>query len=243
MNDYATKLANFNAALDKIQPGLGTADYLPSLYYVDYLDHLTDDQIDQYLAGDESFIYEIFDNSYLGETLDQYLAELGIDRYDEISDEVCELFYEYDDSDPIRDLVRNTPAQFITTRLAVLPDNQTIAEAVRELGFEVEGDEMDEYGYDPEAPISNADEVLILALDYRDPTEVGSGRATKITDPMLLVWINRSYGFEFQATGSTEIPAGAWSRDESDLDLDNCFGFHYPALRSGSIEITDTDTI
>ena len=95
--------------------------YMPSyvhLYYVDYRDNLRDNtdllqscitKNNLYPLSENVFDFWDYPECYYYEEIRKAMREDGIeDLFDELRDEIDEYLYEHDDSDPVRDLLRNT---------------------------------------------------------------------------------------------------------------------------------------
>ncbi|MBC9927354.1 hypothetical protein [Leucobacter sp. cx-169] len=107
------------------------------LEFVDYDDHLNEEQIDAFLLGDpecdlQNEISDVFSETRYNSTrreAQELLDGLGIDYIDVDGDAleaVQEVVENHNTSDPVRDLAKNTPSQLMRTQLgADFMDNQT----------------------------------------------------------------------------------------------------------------------
>lgn len=98
-----------------------------SLSFVSYDDHLTEDQTVDYLNGDIAAVDEsVFDNFAdqnalsTREAVEELLRESGLETHDvseELLDDLRDAVRDHDDSDPVNDLIRNTPEKLMRLSL------------------------------------------------------------------------------------------------------------------------------
>ncbi|MGW8431569.1 hypothetical protein ACWGJ9_10800 [Curtobacterium citreum] len=103
------------------------AHAVPDLTFVNYDDHLNEQQADAYLRGDDDSLYDSISdwvNEQSHDSAETFLRDFcqehGADYDDFDIDEQLDLrtaVYDKDTSNPVRDLVRNTPDQLIRVPL------------------------------------------------------------------------------------------------------------------------------
>lgn len=119
---------------DAILERLNTGDRKFSLSFVSYDDRLTEDQTIDYLSGNIAGVDEsVFDNFAdqnavsTSEAVEELLQEAGLEPHEvseEKLDELRDAVRENDDSDPVNDLIRNTPEKLMRLSLDQPTNNE-----------------------------------------------------------------------------------------------------------------------
>lgn len=183
-------------------------DALPEktdLIYVDYNDQLTEQQVRFHLAGDDESLWESLSNfesesthqavlSYLNEALDDPDEVEAVRDDDEAWERFRDECIDRDESDALRDLIRNTPAPMVKYDLdhVVEPnswsmDDDEITEEMRGIaqaaGIDFEGNRKALRSLVVEASYGGS----LHVLHRSDLADLHGAKRAVFTDPFLLV--------------------------------------------------------
>ena len=123
--------AEYADVLDKLREGIAQLRHV-HLTYVSYDDRLSDEQVDAYLSGDFETLYGGMEEwesdqryEYAKNEINELLAAIGSEDFPDFdslepedADELRWAIEEKDESDPIRDLARNTLDQLFRVTIA-----------------------------------------------------------------------------------------------------------------------------